>query len=432
VSYDLTIATHLKPAKEQIEAWAASKEFVVIAEATDSLTVEKASGKGERFVCQVDGPHAAEPDDFDDELAAACLAPRWMMQISVPYSVPKVNIRHARSLARVLAGQNQGAAFDPQEDGLIWPRGSPKRVPARPKEERTKVITLEWFFSPTAWQRAPERWLHAVQRLCPEAVPTRYGPWEPLQHRFDPNNPDEFVRFMLDNELGDAFWFSSRPSFGGSYFAPHADKYARPEDGPFRIGSLQTSFDGRVLEADRRWLETVVSLFVTVAAETRAFFAAAQVGRGWIVTSNNRLYADASTEPGGHFLRGRLWQGLPPQPTWLTWYGDPYRPLVVESVRSDSLDGVLMVTLPTAGVLRRLLGRSKPRTSSEPSVIEREEGIFVRLSDDPRPRDELSALPLPSELTYSERRPIVRPDGAWESNPAQREDRAALIPPLAP
>jgi hypothetical protein len=155
-----------------------------------------------------------------------------------------------------------------------------------------------------------------------------------------------------------------------------------------------------VVADDSRWREAVVDVFMHAAEAFRAFFAAAQVETGWTVTRNNRLFGTAaSLQEGEHILRGRLWQGLPPVPLWLTWYGDGYRDLVRDALR---------------------------RTE----VVERDKGILVRLSEQPLPRTELPGLELPEELTYEERRAIEYPDGSRGTNLAQPEDRAAEIPDL--
>jgi hypothetical protein len=427
MSYDLTVATHEQPDRKALDAWAAEKGFVVVDAGVDSLVIEKSSGRGDRFVCEVNGPHAAEADDFADELAAACLAPHWMIQISVPYSTPKANISHARSLARWLAEQNAGAAFDPQEDALVWPRGSSKRVPRRAADEITTVLALEWFLAPSRWEAAPHRLLYLARRLCAEALPTRYGQWEPLQHRFDPERPEEFERFLVEND--DAFWHASRPSFGGSCFGPNAEKYALPEEEPQRIAHIGINFDGRVIASDHRWLETVVDLFSAVAADVGAFYAAAQVETGWTVTRNNRLLASASTDTGEHFLRRRLWQGLPPVPVWLSWYGSPYRELVAPFVRPEALESAVPRP-PTSGLLARFSKRPAAPAPVRPLITDVEVGLLVQLGEVPRSRGELPTLPLPNELTYRERRDTVRADGARELNIAQPEDRAAHIPRL--
>jgi hypothetical protein len=85
---------------------------------------------------------------------------------------------------------------------------------------------------------------------------------------------------------------------------------------------------------------------------------------------------------------------------WLSWFGAPYRELVAEHL---------------LGVGR--LG----------------DGLFVRLSDEPLPPSQLGEWPLSPELTYRYRPPYTRtPDGATQSNPPERGDEAAIIPPLRP
>jgi hypothetical protein len=429
MSYDLEIGVHAKPTRDQIEAWAGQQDLTISSDG-DGLVVSTRSTRGDGYLFSIDGPFAAEADDFAEELAGACLAPRWMMTVAVPYSVPKRAITLGRALARHLAETNDGAAFDPQEDSLIWPRGRKKRVAPRRDEEVTSRVTLDWFLPPTRWEEAPATLLRLLRRHTPEALPTRYGRWEPLQHRFDAQDSDAFVRFVLDGEDGDGFWFASRPSFGGSWSAPHADRFVKPEEERLRVANLKVDFDGRVLEQDARWREAVVDLFSAAAVELGALFAAGQVEPGWTVTTNNRLYSTTETmmQGGEHVLRGRLWQGLPPVPVWLGWFGAPYRHLVVPHLTEEALlDG----GAPSRRRgLRRLMTRQEDRRV-EPQVEQRPDGVFVRLGTEPRPVGELGGWPLPPELTYRYRPPFVEgPDGSVGTDPAQPGDEAQVIPPF--
>lgn len=429
MSYDLEIGAHAKPSYEQVEAWAADQDLVVERVDDGSAVISRRSTRTDGYLFSVDGPFSAEPDDFAEEVAAACLAPRWMITVAVPYSVPKRAITLGRSLSRYLAEANDGAAFDPQEDSLIWPKGRRKRVSPRRAEEVASRVTLQWFLTTTSWHQAPATLLRLIRRRCPEALPTRYGRCEPLQHRFDSDGPDAFVRFVLDEEDGDGFWFAARPSFGGSWSAPHAG-FVRPEDERPPIAQLEVDFDGRVLEQDPRWREAVVDLFAAAAAELGAFFAATQVEPGWTVTTNNRLYSTMETmqQGGEHFLQGTMWQGLPPVPMWLSWYGDPYRELVAPHLTDEAFASS---SSPDRGKgLRGLLGRATAN-EIDPHIEHRGEGIFVRLGVEARPVAELGGWPLPAEMTYRYRPPFVEgPGGSISSDPAQPGDEAQVIPPL--
>src|SRR5438034_656508 len=79
MSYDLTIAAHRKPTPDVIEAWASEQGFEVIAAADGhSFTIQQPGRRDTGYICEVWGPDPAEPEDFDEELAAACLSPNWI------------------------------------------------------------------------------------------------------------------------------------------------------------------------------------------------------------------------------------------------------------------------------------------------------------------------------------------------------------------
>ena len=191
---------------------------------------------------------------------------------------------------------------------------------------------------------APETLLRLLRRRCPEAMPTRYGCWEPPPHRYDPAVPEEFARFAAEHD--DAFWYARRPSFGGSA----------------RASTLSLEFDGNVLESDVRWREAVVELFAAVAAELGAVQAKAEVEPGWRVGRSNRpwcsadLVIKAAQRPDG--------------PGWLNWFGGPRRELAA---------GL------TERPLRTRTSRLRRSRSVTPQVVTRPEGVLVRLGDEPRP-----------------------------------------------
>ena len=332
MSYDVEVATHERP----------------VVGGLDGVTV--------------DGPVAAEPDDLAEALAAAVLAPRWLTTLSVPYDASATRREQLRTLGRRVAKEAGGAAFDPQADEVIWPRGRPKRVPAG-KAERTSIVSLEWYVDAERWADAPAALLGVITRRCPEALPTRYGVFEPPQGRYDPAAPEAFTALARDDS---AFWFASRPFFGGHTFPPERRD----------SGRLGLDVDWRVLEADPRWRETVADLFVAAAVALDAFYAEGWVEPGWNVSANNRLSIGAGRKTRAPAFGRR--DGLPSEPAWLAWFGGRYREPVVAA-------------LAAAAPRRRLL-----RRAIAPTVDARPEGVFVRLGEPPRAQ--LPPLPLPREL----------------------------------
>ena len=180
-------------------------------------------------------------------------------------------------LGRRLAKLNEGAAYDPQEDAVFYPRGRPKRVPAA-KPEKTSIVRLEWYVPAERWAAAPGELIATLARRCPEALPTRYGDIEPLQQRYDPEQPDAFVELIEHRDVW-TFWFSSRPSFGGHAHRPrrrHPGTSASTSTGacstPTRGGARRSPACSR---ARRR--------------AVGALYAEGWVEPGWNVSRNNRL-----------------------------------------------------------------------------------------------------------------------------------------------
>jgi hypothetical protein len=245
VSYDVDVATHDRPAP---------------GEAPAGVTV--------------DGPFEVEPADLAEPLAAAVLAPRWLLQVSGDRDA-------ARRAGRALAEAHRGAAYDRQEDAVFFPRGRAKRVAAG-KAEKTSIVCLRWTGGD------PGALLDVLRRHAPEGLPRRYGDVEPPQH-------EDLAGFAAFAREHDTLWYASRPFFGGS---------ADP------AGSVGIEVDRRVIKADERWREAIVGLFAAGAAAMGATTGEAYAERGWEVSRTNRLWISAR-------YVGREHRG----PAWLEWDG---------------------------------------------------------------------------------------------------------------
>ena len=320
MSYDLRVATHSRPEPRQVEELAHERGASV--ESDDPLLVRRGNS---RFEVEVWRAVKCEIDDLDDELAAAVLAPRWLTEISIPHGAPRADVSLARTIARGLAEACDGAALDPQEDGLLWPRGRVPRYRPPAKEDRIPVLNLTWILTARGADDLPERWLRILQRRVPEAAPVRYGDFEPLQERLEAGQEPAFVDFWREHQAR-VFWSCQRPFYGGSFSAPDERARERGEPGVL-AAALRTELDARALE-EAPWREAVVDLFTNLADEVEAVYAAAYVERD-VLASVRGLAYDGRSEAFSDFtpLRHR-WLGVPPVPAWLSWFGPEYGELL--------------------------------------------------------------------------------------------------------
>ncbi len=178
----------------------------------------------------LDGPLLVELEDLDDEIIAAALAPRWRVEISVPSGSTAADLKTAKKLARHIAQACQGVVYDLEEGKVMWPKRSLRRFVPLSNRQRIRLVSLEWFLpsSQFSFETALE-FLLVLQKVCPEAYPTRIGSFEPFQHRLEFGETELFLK-MWDEarsvEYGNSFyWMARHPSYGGGHVVPRSERY---------------------------------------------------------------------------------------------------------------------------------------------------------------------------------------------------------------
>ncbi len=332
------------------------------------------------------GPYSVEPEDVEDSVLEVVSAPKWVWQINVSAGSPDNSIDIAKDLCCFLAKKGKGAAYDLQEGKVFFPRPSwfSRFRPARRKvvdvpEIKLNLVELE-FFLPVSSVKAEtaQELLNILREYCPAALPARFGLFEPLQYRLESGNDKPFTKLWtseLSKDYGGMFyWSASSPCLSGSvFFADRRDELTNYPSRYARRHSIKMSFDGRVLESDPQWANTVVELFEALARRLNAFYGACYIRRHAKLIKKTICHAFNETE-GYEISDARCWTGLPTSPTWLTWFGPGYAELVA------------------------------PHLTDCPFVKESSPaGIFLQMGPEPMNRDQLSDYPtLPDSLKVQE------------------------------
>jgi hypothetical protein len=353
VSYDLTIATRTRPKPDSIDAFAtaAGAEIRTVGAFKPGsnvlITFGGGDGVGGRTI-DVDGPAAVEIDDLPDELAGVVPKARWLAEVHVPAGSDAETHALALRFAIHLARDGDGAVFDPQEDRIAWPSGVTPRARGS-TEERIRAIDLEWIV-PTSKLPADagRRWVEVATERFPPCAPVRFGRYEPPQGRLDRDGVEGFEALWAEqaaDPIGGSFFWTARDGglSGGVFFADH-----RTDFRPARVGSvtrISASIDARPIHRDPARCEALVAFFAAVADEFGAAVGAVYVTRD-VIMRRGRVSYDGQSE-SGPFPRARWWAGLPALPTWLAWFGEPYRDLLAGFVSAWA------VPAPPSGVLAR-------------------------------------------------------------------------------
>jgi hypothetical protein len=285
-------------------------------------------------LCEVDGPLEAQDEDAPPQVVAALLSVGWTVELSLPAAATKRDVTAAARFARAVAESGRGVVYDPQEDRITWPRN-----PARLRKVETSregraddlAIQLHWLFARRLTSADAHTLLAVLSDAMPEAVPVRFGDYEPMQGRLERDGAEAFAAFWDGGDM--AFWRGAKPFDWGFVFLERGRGAALPPDQrpPLGPDELELDFLSGVCD-DARWLAAIERLLVHVADALGAFFAYAHHEKQKV-----ERHAD--------------WQGLPPEPLWLAWLGDAYReaagagPLIRNADRPDDF---------------KVLGRSPP------------------------------------------------------------------------
>lgn len=314
--------------------------------------------KGEKqAICVCDVSQVIDPLDLDEVFATVVLAPKWFYRLCVPEATAKGDTAKVMNVAKCIAESCRGAVYDPQEEKVLFPKGQPKRYLAPSTDERINVIEMKWFLPP--FQATSTIWkdlMRILRAICPEALPQRYGDYEPLQYKLQPGTEDQFYEFIQgEMQAGGLLFFKAKsPCFGGSIGFP--TRTYRLEKNEQHVVSISLCFDARAC-VDARWSKVLSSLFVELSKSMAAVYAMAYVDENIILKKGGHLYYNSSykTYP---LLNSPQWVGIPKLPMWLNWFGRPY----------------------IAEVAPALAGYT---------VLETQQGIFLQMGNQPKTLNEL-------------------------------------------
>jgi hypothetical protein len=341
-------------------------------------------GPQRRYCFTVDGPFRVEPEDVPEDVTAAVLGVTHMYGVTVEGSAT-ADIPHAVRFARRLAQSAGGAVVDQQTDA-VWARGASRTASRPERDERADVVCLTWYARKSDVDDGfGEVYPTLCRRLLPEALPRRFGEFEPLQAKLRDVGDDGFAEAWRD-ATSRVLFSATTPCIAGSISARPSTRH------PLRVWDMTLDLHFEPL-ADSRWRDAVRQLFVAIADHLRAFYASAEVTRGHIWNGRS-MWSDQSTEWPISPARRDGWMGLPPYPVWWAWYGAPYRSLVGSEPprgHSASHDRGLLHELADAPVDRDQLTRLVTRHRG---LRRRAEWVPAELIAQVRPSDD-RVLPTP-------------------------------------
>jgi hypothetical protein len=244
-----------------------------------------------------------------------------LTQISIePLGAPATAHKLLARTATRIAKAAHGVIIDPQTDTLEAPSGV-KRYRPRKRGERFDLLVLSWWsvhellFS-RAWF---DQFTGCLESLLPEALPRRYGLYEPPQHLYCETGREHFLT-LLDTHKDTVVWYPHRPVLSVGVHSRWSG--ARNLKG-FRAHYVSVGIEAAVM-AQPGWSEGLHRFWRAASGIIRPFYGDVRTLQGFIPAG--ATYAvDSKTDR--HPIRAGWWAGIPPSLGHAAVLGEPYIPL---------------------------------------------------------------------------------------------------------
>jgi hypothetical protein len=329
VSYDLDVYLPRTPDTGQLSDLISSIEGLAPGSPAGSSSVSVVRGAERAYCFTVSGPFRVEAEDVPHDVAAAVPGISAVYYVMVEGSAEAAR-PFAREFALRLAWVFGGAVLD-QQAAEVWARGARRPATRPPDEERADVVELNWYVSSDSLAgNAGADYVRLSRQLLPEALPRRYGEFEPLQNKLADTGDPGFAKAWRAAS-SPLFFAANAPCLGGALHAGPGKGTARP------VWKMSLDVHRQPL-TETLWRDALRRLFIALAEDLHAFFASAEVTRGHIWNGRG-MWPDGHTEVAVSPLRRDGWKGLPPYPVWWSWYGQPYLDLVHQELAGAHASG---------------------------------------------------------------------------------------------
>jgi hypothetical protein len=307
----------------------------------------------------VDAPQAVEPEDLPEGASELLPGLVSLTELTLePLSAPKSAGSELMAIANEIAEELAGLVEDPQEGTLRLPRGT-KRFVKPTREERITVLDLSWWYqnSPLRTADGLANLVSVLRKHVPEAVPRRYGLWEPPAHKTEKTGLGGLVAFLSENLDNSPILYPSRPAV--EFSIDDCDGTPHRLFG-FRANRLSIGLEAAVLEQPG-WERAIRNLWRGVSSLLQPFYADARllpdfVWMGATTASDMRTAV--------HPVRSGFWRGIPRSPGLAMALGPPYSALWKPTGAVH--DGGLLFVEPADWSKRETLPLKVPRDLAQP------------------------------------------------------------------
>lgn len=252
----------------------------------------------------VSGEMLIEDEDIPQQIGRELPGIKYLIECNLqPITNDEKTLKELFKLSKVIAKNGIGVIENPQTDEIILPSGV-KRVLQTEKTERFSLIELSWWFNheKILSKENISLILKEIEKNIPEALPRRYGLYEPPKEKF--TTIDSLSTFLVENIKDSVVWYPKKPVNYVNFAIP---SFIGPMKIGYRFGRFSISIDSAVLNMPG-WKTAIVRLFRNLSEIICPFYGDIYILKNHI-RSRNVSYNDHLTEE--HPITSWWWNGIP-------------------------------------------------------------------------------------------------------------------------
>lgn len=292
------------------------------------------SGRGWQIV--VSPPAETFDEDVPEGVAAALPGIRYLVSLTLePLGAPTAAFQVLGKITRAIAKSGHGVTLDPQEDTVTLASGVKRYVPQK-RPDRFSLLNLSWWFNESPLQTGArlDKFVHLLEKALPEALPKRYGLYEPPQHVYSETGREHFLAFLAEHISQIVVWYPNRPVMGvdvSCYDGP------APEHLGFRVNHVEIAVETACL-SQPGWQQALSGFWRKASDLIQPFYGEVRTLSGF-----SRMGATYGTDMETEVepVRAGFWRGIPRILGHAAVIGPLYRELWPDFIDGAEVSGKL-------------------------------------------------------------------------------------------
>lgn len=290
----------------------------------------------------VSGPDPVEPEDIQPSISELMPGITCKYDISVePIGAPDSAYKKAKTTASKLAKETFGVVFDPQE-GTVTPAKGLKRYVPVARDERFETLMLAFWFVGLSMESKEgfKRFVDLLRGALPEALPNRYGLYEPPKFKLAEQGIDHYIDFHFEHLNDFIVTYPNRPVVGS-----HLTYRPCCANMGFMSNYFSIELEKSCL-AQPGWNQQVERTFKQFIEYLDPFYADIRTISG--NTRSGATYA-CDTKTGFHPIRHAMFRGVPDLRSHGVYVGKEYIEYVKKKTNGIDFNNGLMMIDATFG-----------------------------------------------------------------------------------